>query len=1014
MKRCTWRVAGAVWAMVAGLALGGGAVAAPTLPPGFSQTKMFEGWEGYLGVVFAPNGEGFTWTKDGRVFKVLYPSGTLVPAPVLDLREEVGNWRDFGLLGMTIDPDFLNNGRIYLAYIVDYHHLTKFGTPEYSATTDEYFRDTIGRVTRYTLNKATGFTSAVANSRRVLVGETISTGFPITHQSHSLGTVAWGRDGSLLVGCGDGASYDEVDAGGPRIGSSNTALADGIIQPKEDVGAFRAQMIDSLSGKIIRIDPETGDGLADNPFYDAAEPRAARSRVWVLGARNPFRFVVRPDNTPESHSGPPVGTIYMGEVGWNQWEELGVVRTGGKNLGWPLFEGLEPQAGYQAATAYNQDAPNPLYGVNGCAQPYLPFRSLLVQESLNPPVWPNPCNPSVPLVGTARAPLFVHQRPVLDWTWNGARAATFNAQGLAAPCYLNAPGCVQGSDFTGRSSTGGTFYTDGTYPEMYHRTYFHADWTGNWVRNFVFDEADRLVEIRPFMNDAQYVVHMTTHPITGEIWYTSYIGWSTVYRISYGGGSPPVVSADADVRYGPLPLAVNFTSAGTRDEDGGALTYRWDFGDGTPPSTEPNPTHVFKGPGDIAKEGTIVARVLGLTPPGAQGNGNNNFEVIRDGDRPVEGALDPGRQLETYRYTLSDQADFDWVGYRFAAARRVHTLVFQEGVHKSDGGWLINPVVEYFDGAVWKPVTGLACDPPYAGSDGVNYETYTFTFDAVDCLGIRLAGQPGGSNRYFTIAELRPIAEAIEAYATPQRFDVTLTVTDSTGLSSSKSLVISGNNTPPVAVITSPATNSTYRPWVASNLALTATKSDAEQSESELTCAWKVILHHQDHTHVEPAAAGCTPTVQVDGYGCGNEVYYYEVELTVSDPYGLSTTQRAFVWPRCGGWDYNRDGFHNLDDLADFVRDFYTEPAIPGGLQAQAPTFQNNAAGWMHECPMAGDAPLPYRVDAYRTLGYRVAFTKDESNACPLGPGAPFPNLDNLADFVTDYYRLFNDGPDTE
>ena len=68
------------------------------------------------------------------------------------------------------------------------------------------------------------------------------------------------------------------------------ALADGIIRPKEDVGAFRAQLVDSLNGKVLRIDPATGNGLPSNPYYDAANPRSARSRVWALGMRNPYRM----------------------------------------------------------------------------------------------------------------------------------------------------------------------------------------------------------------------------------------------------------------------------------------------------------------------------------------------------------------------------------------------------------------------------------------------------------------------------------------------------------------------------------------------------------------------------------------------------------------------------------------------------------------------------------------------------------------------------------------------------
>jgi glucose/arabinose dehydrogenase len=991
------------------LGLGGAAQAQPTtLPPGFTETTVLEGWDGYLGVVFAPNGLGFAWTKDGRVFR-LDINGNRSANPVIDIRPEVGNWRDLGLLGVALHPDFLTNGLIYLLYNVDYHHLTKFGTPQYNPATDEYNRDTIARLTRYRLRPETGFLQVDPTSRFILVGESITTGFPVTHQSHSIGTVTFGRDGSLLVGSGDGASYDEVDDGGPRTGSSNTALAEGIIKPKEDVGAFRSQMLDSLSGKVLRLDPMTGDGMADNPFYDAANPRSARSRVWLLGLRNPFRFTVRPDNEPEAHEGPPVGTIYMGEVGWNLWEELAVARTGGKNFGWPLFEGLEPQPAYQAVagSVFNQDAPNPLFGVGGCTQPYLPFSALIVQDTLAAGSWPNPCNAGQQLVGTPAAPLFKHFRPALDWTWNGARAPTYTGPN-ATLCQVGSPGCVTGGNFVGRSSTGGTFYTGTSYPPEYRNTYFHADWSGNWIYNFVFDDADRLLEIRPFAPNIPYVVHMTVHPITGDIWYTRFVGYSFIKKISYGGGASPQVQVTPAVSYGPLPLTVNFSTAGTFDPDGDPLTYTWDFGDGTPISNSANPTHTFWGPGDIASEGTIVARVLNLTPPGTQGAGGTNIELIRDNDRPLEGILDGSRQYELYRFLPAEKTNFEWIGYTFPQQRRVHTLIYQEGVQRADGGWIVNPTVEYFNGSTWQPVTNMQFDPPYPGANGVNYETFTITFDAVDCVGIRLAGEPGGSEQYFGVAELRPIAVATSAYTTPQKFDVTLTVSDPSGRTVTRKLVVSGNNTPPEVEMTSPVNNDRYAPGVTTQLPLTAAVSDAESSNPALAYEWRVFLHHQDHFHAEPAITTTTATVPVDGFGCAdNEIYHYEVQLKVTDPHGLSTSVRSFIFPDCGANDYNRDGFLNLDDLGDYLTDFYQPVAIPGGAQPAAPTYPNQAAGWAWYCPQAADAPPPYAVDSYRRYGYRVAFAPAGTDPCPVDPAQIFPNLDHLNDFITAYYEAY-------
>jgi RHS repeat-associated protein len=102
--------------------------------------------------------------------------------------------------------------------------------------------------------------------------------------------------------------------------------------------------------------------------------------------------------------------------------------------------------------------------------------------------------------------------------------------------------------------------------------------------------------------------------------------------------------------------------------------------------------------------------------------------------------------------------------------------------------------------------------------------------------------------------------------------------------------------------------------------------------------------------------------------------------------------------------DYNRDGIINLEDLSDFITDFYTSPPIPGGVQPDAPTYTEDPIGFGGPCPAAGDAAQPYAVDAYRVGGFRVGYSADGSNACPIDPGQNFPNMDNLSEFITAFY----------
>jgi hypothetical protein len=98
--------------------------------------------------------------------------------------------------------------------------------------------------------------------------------------------------------------------------------------------------------------------------------------------------------------------------------------------------------------------------------------------------------------------------------------------------------------------------------------------------------------------------------------------------------------------------------------------------------------------------------------------------------------------------------------------------------------------------------------------------------------------------------------------------------------------------------------------------------------------------------------------------------------------------------------DYNRDGFRNLDDLGDFITDYYTTPPLPGGAEPLAPTYSGQAVGFSTPCPDAPDAPAPYAAEAYRLRGYRVGFALEGSEPCP----PTGPNLDNLGDYITAFY----------
>ena len=150
---------------------------------------------------------------------------------------------------------------------------------------------------------------------------------------------------------------------------ASLALAAGIITPDQDRGSYRAQYLGNLNGKILRIDAETGDGLASNPFYDPANPRSPQSRIWSYGLRNPYRIVLRPGSGAHLPEAGQPGAIYIGDVGNGAWEELDVATKGGENFGWPILEGLLLNwRFFITEVPPNLMAPNPLFESGGCDQ----------------------------------------------------------------------------------------------------------------------------------------------------------------------------------------------------------------------------------------------------------------------------------------------------------------------------------------------------------------------------------------------------------------------------------------------------------------------------------------------------------------------------------------------------------------------------------------------------------------------------------------------------------------------
>ena len=581
---------------------------AQSLPEGFQNEDLSIYRRDNSGLCFDKNGRGYLWRMTGQVH-ILDTTGQLLPQALIDLSKEVAKWHDQGMAGFALHPDFPDEPYIYLLYVVDRHHYFYFDTPDYDPNIATTHQASIGRITRYKVDASTDYTSVLQESRLVLLGKTLEDGFPILFNSHGLGVLAFGEDGSLLATCGDGGSSISIDIGSDGNTFYRQALEDGIIQPEENIGAYRSQLLSSLAGKLIRIDPNTGEGLASNPFYDAAHPRSAQSRIWSLGLRNPFRFIVKPNSGSHFPEDGNPGVIYLGDVGYDSWEELNVIAKGGTNLGWPIYEGFAKSKEYAHLLLANPDAPNPLFNAEDCQQEFFYFQDLLNEDNEAKVIeLLHPCDENA-LIYTV--PSFLHHRPALVYR-NEARDSspiaftpTFDEMGKASIVALESPNStVEGKNFQGISSLAGAFYRGDNFPASYNNAYFHLDYDG-WIRVFYMNESNRLIKVDTFFEGGEKLTALAVHPKDACLYYLSYP--EGLHRICFGGNLPPKAVIQADKTFGSSPLEVQF-DAGASFDVNVPLSYFWDFGDGES-STAIAPVHTFQNTGLKAKAVEVQLRV---------------------------------------------------------------------------------------------------------------------------------------------------------------------------------------------------------------------------------------------------------------------------------------------------------------------------------------------------------------------------------------------------------------------
>jgi glucose/arabinose dehydrogenase len=254
----------------------------PTQNLRITLASRFSGLASPLGVTHAGDGSGNLYIVEqaGRIRIII--NGTLLAAPFLDISGRVLSGGEQGLLGLAFPPGFAASRRFYVNY-------TRI--PDGATVIARYL---------VTANPAV----ADPNSEVLLL--TIPQPFP----NHNGGQLAFGPDGFLYIGMGDGGS-----GGDPMNNAQNPG---------------------SLLGKILRIDVETapdpGIPYAVPPANPFSHTPGFRGEIWALGLRNPWRFSF--DRL--------TGDLFVADVGQNQYEEVDFQpagSAGGQNYGWNIMEG---------------------------------------------------------------------------------------------------------------------------------------------------------------------------------------------------------------------------------------------------------------------------------------------------------------------------------------------------------------------------------------------------------------------------------------------------------------------------------------------------------------------------------------------------------------------------------------------------------------------------------------------------------------------------------------------------
>ncbi|MFF7175045.1 PQQ-dependent sugar dehydrogenase [Streptomyces pseudovenezuelae] len=537
-------------------------------------------------------------SRDGEL-RITDAAGTTRLAGKLD----VYSHDEEGLQGVGVDPQFTTNRFIYLYYAPPLN--TPAGdAPETGTAADFAPFDGVNRLSRFVLN--TDGTLDAASETKII-------DIPATRGicCHVGGDIDFDAAGNLYLSTGDDSNPFQSDGFTPIDERANR-------NPAFDAQRSAGNTND-LRGKILRI-KVNADGSYAIPDGNLFAPGTDKTRpeIYAMGFRNPFRFSVDKatgivyvgDYGPDAGAADPA----RGPAGQVEFARV----TGPGNFGWPYCTGdNDAYVDYDFAT-----------GTSGasfdCAAPKnnSPHNTGLTDLPPAQAAWIPYDGGSVPEFGTGS------ESPM------GGPVYHYDAS-LDSPV---------------------------KFPEAYDGDFFAGEFGRRWIKRITSDDNGTVQSINDIPWTGTQVMDMAFGP-DGALYVLDYgVSWfggdenSALYRIENAtDGHSPVAQAAADRTSGQAPLRVRFSSEGTSDQDGDALTYSWDFGDGGT-STAANPAHTYK------KNGTYTATLTAKDPSGRTGSASVQIVVGNTAPKvtlelPQDGQLFSFGDAIPFKVRVSDPED---------------------------------------------------------------------------------------------------------------------------------------------------------------------------------------------------------------------------------------------------------------------------------------------------------------------------------------------------------------------